>query len=301
MARLSTPPCRRVDGTLLPFPYYNITTAANARQTASGVTSIVVEPKLKVGYNGYQVDFRARPWGRAQIMGGIAVERVLTRDCETSQAGLFVDPNSLRYCDTGDMRATPDGPSLGAIPWAKSFKIAASFPLALGLTLSGTYQNLDLPIGQAGGGTARLPFDRTFTYGRTSDRYPDGSANFVAAGGTAVPATPCPSGQAACAVPGSLSAPATLTSTSVSLPIEPPGFSRDERLGQLDVKISKLFKFGRVTFSPTFEAFNLLNADTITGRTSLAYPSSNTGTSSYLGPSSVLKPRLLGIGALVKW
>jgi hypothetical protein len=47
--------------------------------------------------------------------------------------------------------------------------------------------------------------------------------------------------------------------------------------------------------------FNVFNGDTIIARTSVNYPSANTGTSTFMRPSSVLKPRLLGFGLQIRW
>jgi hypothetical protein len=85
------------------------------------------------------------------------------------------------------------------------------------------------------------------------------------------------------------------------LPVDIPGKNRDERLSQLDIKVSKTFRVGRMSILPTVEAFNLFNADTILGRSSVQIPSQSTGVSTYLRPDNVLKPRLIGVGMIVKW
>jgi hypothetical protein len=72
--------------------------------------------------------------------------------------------------------------------------------------------------------------------------------------------------------------------------------NRNERLNQLDLKVSRNFSFGKVRVSPTFEAFNITNSDTVISYTSTAY-----GNASYLVPNSILQGRILGIGAQVRW
>jgi len=132
-----------------------------------------------------------------------------------------------------------------------------------------------------------------------TQRYPDGTAAFKDAAGNIAPAVGCPVGQAVCPVPGAITGPSNLSTTgNVNLEIDIPGLNRDERLSQLDIKLSKTFRMGRYTMAPTFEVFNLFNGDTILTRASLAYM--NTG-GNYLRPSNILKPRIYGFGYLVKW
>jgi hypothetical protein len=279
-----------ISGEPLPYLYYNLTSAGSTAQNANNATVTTVEPKHKLRYNSYQLDFRARPYRGAQIFGGITFQRSRSVTCETS-TGFLDDPNDLRFCDDNDLLGAFDGDARLGDPFIRDFKLATSIPLWYGITFSAAYQNLD-----------QGAFDRSFTYGRSDRRYPDGSLNFVDSRGVPVPATPCPARQAVCAVPGALSAPSTLTSsTSGALPIDIPGQNRDERLSQLDVKVSKTFRVGRMSILPTVEAFNLFNADTILGRSSFAYPSQSTGVSTYLRPNNVLKPRLIGVGMIVKW
>ncbi len=44
-----------------------------------------------------------------------------------------------------------------------------------------------------------------------------------------------------------------------------------ERINQLDIKVPKTFRFGRVTVLPTLEVFNINNSDAI-----ISYQSTNT-------------------------
>jgi hypothetical protein len=283
-----------IDGTPLPFLYYDITPEADARQDADGAETTVLEPKNKLFYDSLQTEVRVRPWAGAQITTGVTFERQRQVDCETSLPGVFVDPNSLRFCNDSDLLGDGSGVKN---PMITHFKLNFSFPLFYGFTLGAFYQNLD-----------EGAFNRTFNYGRTNQRYPNGQAsitvgnsttNFRDAAGNIAPAVPCPAGQAVCAVPGALSAPSFVaTSGDINLPIATPGLERDERLNQLDIKVSRSFRVGRYTLAPTFEVFNAFNHDTILSRTSLAYVNT-AGT--YLRPSNILKPRLFGLGFMVKW
>lgn len=82
------------------------------------------------------------------------------------------------------------------------------------------------------------------------------------------------------------------------MPLYPTGSPdwRGERLNQLDLKVSKNFKVGRVSITPAFEAFNLNNLDKV-----ITYGSTNYNTASYLVPNSVVQGRILGVGTSVKW
>jgi hypothetical protein len=276
-----------IDGTPLPFLYYDITPEASVRQSAAANTTTIVEPKRKMFYDAFQGEFRARPWRNAQVAGGITFEKTREINCETSIPGPFVDPNSIRYCDDTDRLG--DGSGI-TTPFLKHFKLNLSFPVKLGFTFSAVYQNLD-----------EGSFNRTFNYGRVTQRYPDGTSAFRDASGNVMPATPCPAGQSACAVPGDISAPAFLsTSANVTLPIDVPGLNRDERLSLLDIKVSKRFRVGKLQMSPTFEVFNVLNGDTILGRDATSFAYANTA-GTYLRPNNILKPRIFGFGYLVKW
>jgi hypothetical protein len=272
-----------IDGTPLPYTYYSLRPEGTTRQNLPGSEVDYLNEDIKVHYNSYQIDFRAVPWAGAQFFGGLTLERTQTIDCTETYPGTVIAPNSVRFCNDTDLLG--DGSGL-ADPFLKHFKFGLSFPMMWGLRFSAAYQNLD-----------EGAFDREFTYGRTTQRYPNGTTTYRDATGAALPATPCPVGQATCAVPGGLSADARLIGTSVTLPIDVPGQNRDERLNQLDIKVSKNFRVNSITFAPTFEMFNTFNADTILTRNTTYANTAGT----YLRPSNILKPRLVGFGLQVKW
>jgi hypothetical protein len=253
-----------IDGT--PITYYNISQAAAARARAD-VT--VVEPKRKRNYNGYFLEFRARPRPGMTVFGGLGVEQTLDVNCETSVANAIVDPNSIRFCDERE----------NGEPFQKDFRLGVTVPLPYGITLSGVYLNND-----------EGSLDSNYTVSRTI-RYPDGTASFRLAGGQPAPRCPdpCPAGQ--------ITAPG-LTLASASVALTAPGTVLEERVKQVDLKVSKTFRFGRLSVAPGFEAFNVLNADTVSSRVSAAYASA-AGT--YRQPNSVLQGRILGVSANVKW
>ena len=130
-------------------------------------------------------------------------------------------------------------------------------------------------------------------------RYPDGAANSPRKVANQ-PAPACPT-QAGC-VPGALVLPSGFIlpqgTTSITVPLEPPGVTRRERLRQLDFRLSKTFRVNRLTIAPTLEAYNVLNSDKV-----FSYQSANYANASgtYLVPSTILLGRVVGLGAQVRW
>jgi hypothetical protein len=223
----------------------------------------------KLSYNAYNLEFRARIGRGAQLFGGLAFERQLVTDC----ARAADDPNKLRFCDD----------SQNDIPFARQFKLAGNYPLPYGVQFSASFQSTPGPtgVGTPSQGVPSSPANpsatRTMVFTPGSTRYP-----------STCPA-PCPAGQ--------IIAPANLFfQTSQTIYLQPPDATFIERLNQLDIKVARTFKYNRVTFIPQLEIFNLLNADDV-----VTYVTTNTLATTYLRPNSLLQPRLIGVGAQVKW
>ena len=53
---------------------------------------------------------------------------------------------------------------------------------------------------------------------------------------------------------------------------------------------------GRVSISPSVEAFNLINPDQIVSVVSTSY-----ATASYLRPNSIVQGRIIGLGIQTRW
>jgi hypothetical protein len=60
--------------------------------------------------------------------------------------------------------------------------------------------------------------------------------------------------------------------------------------------VARTFRFGRVSVLPTFEVFNINNSDAI-----ISYQSTNILSGQYLAPNSIMQPRMIGVGATVRW
>ena len=171
------------------------------------------------------------------------------------------NPNSLRFCDEYNLE---EGYS---VPLKKHLKLAGSYPLPYGITFSAALQS-NVPRDNAAVGL-------TFTRGTT--RYP---ANCAA---------PCPAN----AVIGPTS---VMGQTSLTVPLDPSSTVLAERINQFDIKLQKTFRFGRVAVLPTFEVFNLNNSDAI-----ISYQSTNTLSQQFFAPNSIMQPRMIGVGATVRW
>jgi hypothetical protein len=151
------------------------------------------------------------------------------------------------------------------LPFRRQFKLAGSYPLRYGIIVSASFQNVQ-------GSTSSMNMSIT----RNSTRYP---ANCPA---------PCPA--------GAIILPATFQPATLTVQLVDQDTTYTERINQLDLKISKTFKAGRVTILPTLEVFNLNNSDAV-----VSYVSTNVLATSYLRPNSIVQGRIIGIGTGVRW
>jgi len=230
-----------------PVTVYGRTAAAAAAPTLNLDT---FDPDRLRIYNAYAMEFRARPGRGATLFGGLAFERQLDVTCTAPD-----NPNTLRFCDDRE----------NGIPLRRQFKLAGSYPLAYGVIVSASYQNVQ-------GSTSSMNMAVT----RNSTRYP---ANCPA---------PCPA--------GAIILPATFQPATFTLQLVDQDTTYTERINQLDLKFSKTFKLGRVTVLPTLEIFNVNNSDAV-----VTYVSTNVLAASYLRPNSIVQGRIIGIGTGVRW
>jgi hypothetical protein len=202
--------------------------------------------KNKRWYNGYDVGFSARVRGGGNIYGGASIGRQLTANCDID------DPNSLRFCDQRELD----------MPYLTQFKMSASYPLPLGVQISGNWQGYP---GQPGG-TARQDATYDPAISRVID--PSLNVNYV------VDRTVVPS----------------LVQTSVTVPLIKPGTKYLPRWNQIDVRLAKKFRLRNVSFQGQLDIFNILNASSVLNVT-------ETFGSSLDRPTAILQGRLFAIGA----
>jgi hypothetical protein len=171
------------------------------------------------------------------------------------------NPNSLRFCDQTNLE---EGYS---VPFRKTLKLAGSIPIPWGFTLSAALQS-----NVVGGHANSLEFTSTTNYPASC-------------------AAPCPAGQRVVQPTG------VMTQTSLTIALDPTPTVLDERITQLDFKVQRTFRFGRVSVLPTLEVFNINNSDAI-----ISYQGTNyLAPGSYMAPNSIMQPRMVGVGATVRW
>jgi hypothetical protein len=265
-----------------PFTVYN-QSAASLSRASDNIT--YVDPDRKQVFDSYSADFRFRGPGGINMFGGMSWERTRETGYGTVSAtnnctvGRLQNPNLLRFCDEFNLE---DGSS---VPHGFNVRLNASYPLPwFGLLISGNFQSND--------GTG-LPQSYTITRATV---YPNGTTSQNGGQGLLVenqlaPACPSPCTAGSTVLP-------TLTVASLATPLRPDEIVRYERLNQLDLKIAKTFKVGRMTIAPNLEIFNVNNTDKVITYQSTSYAIS---TGSYLKPNSVVQGRIIGVGTSVRW
>ena len=151
------------------------------------------------------------------------------------------------------------------IPWLTQIKFAGSTQLPYGIRLGAGLQVYQRILSTAG---------TTWLVTRTTRYAADCKG-------------PC--------TPGALVIPG-LTPAQFAVPLEPPGIRKSDWIRQLDINLGKRMNMGKLQVIPEVSVFNSLNNLAVYGVRSLSY-----GTSSYLQPSLTLIPRVMRIGADVKW
>jgi hypothetical protein len=241
-----------------PFTVYARTPAASARPTNNLDT---FDPERRQQYQAFGLEFRARIKGGGQIFGGGTLDRERVSNCTAPDDPNYVSTtaavfNGLALCDDFE----------NEIPWRKGFKMSGTFPLKWGVNFSFAFQNNESPTSS-----------RLMTVTRGATRYP---ANCPA---------PCPAGEII--MPTGLFGQSSLTYA-----LEPLRASFVERIVQLDIKLTRTFRFGRVSVLPVFEMFNVNNSDAI-----ISYVSTNSLAASYLRPNSIMQGRMTGTGVTLRW
>ncbi len=138
------------------------------------------DPARERVYNAFNLEFRARPGGGAQIFGGLSFEREVNVNCTAPD-----NPNSLRFCDETHLE---DGME---VPFRRNFKASGTYPMPWGVTFSAALQS-NIPALST----------RTMVIRRGVSRYP-----------STCPA-PCPAG--AIIGPNAIQGQTTLTMNLVS-------------------------------------------------------------------------------------
>jgi hypothetical protein len=245
----------------VPYTLYNVLTGAPftayARQVTRATRNLdTYDPEREREYEAYVIEFKARPGRGIQMFGGFTLDRQLEKNCTSPD-----DPNfgttTAGFCDEFALD----------IPWKKGFKMSAHVPVRWGINVSMAFQSNESPNSS-----------RVMTATRGATRYP-----------ASCPA-PCPVGQVI--LPSNVFvAQSTLT---VNLVPSPAAFV--ERINQLDFKVQKTFRYGRMSVIPTYEVFNVNNSDAI-----ISYQTTNALAAGYLRPNSIMQGTIHGVGLMVRW
>jgi hypothetical protein len=226
-------------------------------------------------YHGVDLTVNGRLPRGGMVFGGFVTETNLRNICDEPD-----DPNMLMYCDDAD----------NGIPWRPTFKLSGSYPLAWGVNVSATWQDL-----------AGRPLGLTTTTGNkiSGPGYGDTGSpvgtNWQIANSSLYPANcpaPCPAGQAVFPA----GAP-RLVSAAVTVPLVAPGTEFLPRVRQLDLSFSKTFRIsGRTTLLGQADIFNVGNSNAVASVASTLY-----NTTAYNRPASVLQGRMLRLGVQLRW
>ncbi len=247
-----------------PFEVYARSIEASGRPTRNLDT---FDPERRQKYEAITGEFRWRmPWG-GQVFGGGGVERERIKSCTAPDDPNYLSPtptipqNTTNY--TG--KAFCDDFAID-IPFKKGFKLAGTMPIGWGVDFSVALQSNESPNST-----------RVMTVTRGTTRYP---ANCPGA---------CPAGQ--------IIMPANVFGqTSLTYYLEPARGTFVERITQLDFKVSRTFRFGRISVLPVFEVFNVNNSDAI-----ISYNTVNALAAAYLAPNSIMQGRMYGLGVTTRW
>jgi hypothetical protein len=241
-----------------PFTVYARSLAASTRPTRNLDT---FDPERQQTYESFNFEGTWRIPGGGQLRGGVAYERERQTNCTSPD-----DPN-YQTATAGVFygESLCDDFALD-IPYNPSWKLSGTREVGWGVNLAMSFQSNASPTSS-----------RLMTVTRGTTRYP---ANCPA---------PCPAGE--------IIMPTTVYGqTSMSMLLESPRVSRVERITQLDFKVSRTFRYGRVSILPTFEVFNINNSDAI-----ISYITTNTLSTSFLAPNSIMQGRMYGFGVVTRW
>jgi hypothetical protein len=271
-----------IDGS--PITYYNVSTAARSRVLTIDRTA---GSDRKMSYNGFEYSFNARLPRGMTLFGGGTSERTIAQLCDEKW-----NPNLLLYCDQRD----------SGIPFRTQFKIAGNVPLAYGIQTGFSFQSLPgYRFGIAALSGADGVSGPSGQPGLTSLQTPNGAGTvwLISPTTTYSASDPCVA-QGKCQV-GALVDPG-MTVSSLSVPLMAPQTEYGDRINQLDLNISKTFRWGRGSFQPKFDLFNVFNSSAVYA----VRPGQNLAinfsrTTSYMQPQSIVIGRVFQLGGLIRF
>ena len=206
-------------------------------------------------YTGIDVNFNSRMKGLT-LFGGVSTGHQISNTCQVE------DPNQLRFCDQ----------ALLSIPYYTQIKLSGSYALPWALQVSGTFQSYP-------GDARNSTVDGTTALNNGTILAEDPSLRTV----WSVDRTTFKTltGQ-------------TLTQSTVSVPLNAPGTKFLDRQNQLDVRITRNFKFRGLNLQAQADAYNALN-------TGVVLTQVQTYGSALDRPATILQGRLLRFGMQAKF
>jgi hypothetical protein len=197
-------------------------------------------------FNAWDVNVQSRVFGGTLFGGASWGQQVLVL-CDVRDPNYIsttFGQNGLRFCDQSALD----------MPFRGQYKVSATYPLPLGISISGTLQS------QPGGGATQSGGDSS-----QNINYNISAAAFRTLTGQ------------------------TLTQTSVIVRLVEPGTLYLPRLNLMDIRVSKRVQIGKYRLQGQFDAFNVTNANTVTGQT-------QTFGASYGRVSDIVLGRVFAIG-----
>ena len=263
-----TPAINPLDGST--FPIYNL------KSQYVGLPSVIYQtnaPRSLVSetYIGYETAIQARLKHGVFVYGSWTMERDRTRNCAQSSSALN-DPNSLRFCDMFGGLFQESG-SVPGVPFRHEFKVTGSTPLYRGVTLGVSFYSNPYP-GTAG--PDNDGFAQVFWSVSNTTRYPTGCVGCT---------------------PGALVNPNLAPGQTETLPLLAPGARSTPRLNQLDISISRPFKFReRFSLIPSANIYNMLNSNAVITPTSWSVSSTTLPFLTSSQCAAISNPAGCGIG-----
>ena len=267
------------------YTQYSLTVPTDERVATSGqtLTYYDVNPVLKSGasglatsnfntyasnfgdlfqhWNGFDITATSRLAGGLTANGGVTFGRTMFDDCDVSSKlpeMLYTTLSPVQLCHFDS-------------GWAPQFKFLAAYVLPWQVRISGNFQSLPGPARQA-----------SVVYSQAQVQAALGRVATVAGNKSALVIEP--------AIPLS-SASGSGTGTPLF------GSTFGDRLNQLDVRFSKIFKFGgKSTLDANIDIYNAFNSDAVLSEQT-AYSGTNGG--AWLLPTTVLQGRIIKFG--VRW
>ncbi len=233
-------------------------------------------------YSGIEVGVNARLPHRILVFGGWNLEHTVDTDCSLNTvgaSGTLNSPNTLRFCD----QAGATFQSLGqnaTIPYQNGLKFNGNVPLWYGVEVSASLQSYPGTIKAAAGGVS-------WAITRGSTRYPNDCT---------VPGC----------VPGAIVLPARYAGDpAITTQLASPGTRYLAHYSQLDFGVRRTFKFKGRSVQAQVDLFNATNSNAIlsegTGLTSSVAPFISSDPLAGGTPFTILQPRLIRIGAQVRF